>query len=80
MLKYKMLATRLRSTTASLTEPDNRNNKIIDEDRMLCSAHHICQARAQCTHVNEMIRLGKKDHEEISHFIHSMFVLMFDFV
>ena len=78
--EYNILATRLRSTTVSLAESDDRNNKITDKDRIIRSVHHIDQATAQCAHIDKMIRLGKKDHEKSLYFNHSRFMHVFDFV
>ena len=63
----------------ALAEPNDEADEINIESNLLRGAAHIAMARAQRTHVNECVRLARKDNTENLHFNRSRFAITFDY-
>ena len=64
---------------AELLTDDASDNEAVNNQCIVDSATHICQARAQRVCSNEKIRMCKENYKQNLHFYCSNFATAFDF-
>lgn len=77
--EFKMLNLKQTSKVSKLTSQDDDDDDVENEDRMLLSALHITEAKAQRVFVNQRVRDCKLDNARNLHFYRSRYACTFHF-